>query len=204
MTIHAVPIVKGGATINVDSKAFNDEVYNAIFAAGLKKYLNDGMSKITVKGLEGDQLAAAQAAAMEVANKKLETMSGENGRVKAVRGAKAGKVSGKVMTEARRIARALVKEHMKAAKLKVSHYKASEITKAADTLIAANPALIEQAKAAIEAQDKQAEAVTLDISAIPVDKDKVAKAEKDAAAKKTLSATQAGKVAQRVKPQANA
>jgi hypothetical protein len=55
------------------------------------------------------------------------------------------KVPREVMTEARRIARNLVKAQLKQAGVKISYVESSEITKVA-TLSAADPSILEQAK----------------------------------------------------------
>jgi hypothetical protein len=119
------------------------------------------------------------------------------GEVKKGRTAGASKVSGVVMTEARRLAREVVKNEIRAAGMKVSHVEVSEITKAANELIAADPSFIETATANIEA--RSAKTVAINIANLVHESPKLkAAAEKAKATKKaTLSAKQAGKVAPR-------
>jgi hypothetical protein len=106
------------------------------------------------------------------------------------------------MTEAMRLARNLVKDAMKANKIKISHVKASEITTAAKALMDSDPSILVTAEANLKA--REATPIKINIaSLIHVDAGLVAK---DAAkkakekAEKPLSAKQAGKVAPRAKP----
>lgn len=198
-TIISVPIVKGKADIQIDTNLIPDEVYREIVLQGLKVILNRGMSKITTTGLTGKALEDAQAAAMAKAAENVEAV--KTGNIKFTgKSAKKSKVSGAVNTEAMRIARNLVKDAMKAAGTKISHVKASEITKAAKQLIEADQSIIAQAEAEIEKRSKTK--ISINVAAIKVDPELVAKAEAKAKADKAnrpLSAKQAGKAATRSK-----
>lgn len=206
MAILKVPIVKGKANVDVDTeKDIPDTVLAEIYLQGLKVVLNRGMSKITTTGLEGDDLEEAKLAAMTKATENLEAM--RQGKVK-ITGVKAdSKVSGAVRTEAMRLARNLVKDELKRQGKKVSYIEASEITKAANTLLVAKPELIEMAKANLAAREETAKGLGIDIGGIPVSEKRVkaaekAKAEKAKVKAEQLSATQAGKVAPHAKPTA--
>jgi len=59
-----IPVTKAGTTLSVDTDSLPEEAFRSVVEAGLKALLNLGMSKILTKGLEGDQLSAAQAAAL--------------------------------------------------------------------------------------------------------------------------------------------
>lgn len=200
-----VPITKGGATIAMNVQELPMEVYRELLIQGAKAVLNRGMSKITVKDLEGEELAKAQAAAMAKAQENLEAC--KEGKIRFTGGAKAEKVSGKVKTEAMRLARNIVKDELKKAKQKISHYAASDITAAAKALLDENPELMEQAKANLA--EREATPVKINLGGLKTDPKKVAAAEKAAAAKKdkagTVSAKQAGMPAKRKgQPQATA
>lgn len=194
-----VPVTKAGTTIEVNSDSLPEEAYKFVFEAGLKAVLNLGMSKILTKGLEGDKLAEAQAAALAKAQENLDNLLAgkiKKGRTTA-KDANGNKVSGPVMTEARRLAKEVVKNEIRAAGMKISHVEASVITKAANELIAADPSYIEKATANLEARSTIKSAV--DIKALVHESPKlVAKANAAKAERKTqLSAKQAGKVAPR-------
>lgn len=194
----SIPNVKGKSVMEIDTKQLPDAVYEEALKLGLKVLLNRGMSKVTKAAfpVEADLIAEATA----IAEKNYEAMKA--GKIK-FSGGKAKGASGAVMTEARRLAKALVKDAMKAAGIKISHVDASEITKAANAYIAQDPSIVEQAKANIEERAKKPVPTGIDIaSMIKVSPEKVAKAE----AKKTsakaagqLSKTQAGKAAPRAK-----
>jgi len=207
MAILKIPVTKAGnrpLEVNTDTD-IPDAMYQLALEEGLKVLLNKGMSKITTKGLEGEALADAQAAAMAKAEENFTKLkAGKITRGRAPASADGKKISGIVMTEARRLAKEVVKNEIKAAGMKISHVLASDITKAANALIEADPSFIEQATANIEARTAKTSAISI-ASLIHESPTLVAKAEAAAAERKTqLSKTQAGKVAPRKAQQPNA
>lgn len=217
MAVLSIPITKAGnRPIEVDTQAVPDDMYNLALAEGLKVLLNKGMSKVpAAKGLEGKDLEDVKESAYLIAQAnfaKLQAGQLRSGRAAATT-ASGAKVPGVVMTEARRLAKEVVKNEIRAAGMKISHVDASVITKAANELIAADPSFIEMAQANIEARTAKVvvgadEAATkaaalarlAELGGVEESPKLIAKA---AAAKKDkpLSAKQAGKVAPR-KPQA--
>lgn len=195
MTIMQVPVTKGKGHVDIDTDTIPAEVYAEALLQGLKVLVNRGTSKITKTTYpDADELKAA---AMAKAAEQVELLN--KGDIKFTGASKAKKASGAVMTEARRLARNLVKDEMKRAGIKVSHVDASEITKAANELLAQDDTLIQQAEVNLAERSKTQ--VKIDVSAlVKVNPKKVAAAEAAAAKKKsTLSATQAGKVQVRAK-----
>lgn len=196
-----VPITKGGASVEFTDEmlqALPAEVFSEIILQGLKTLLNRGMSKITKSSIPDE--AQRQAQAMAAAQKNLEAV--QAGKIKFT-GGKAKKASGAVMVEARRLAKALVKDALREAGEKISHYEAKDITAMANELIEADPSIVEQAKVNVAEREEKAKAgVKVDLSKIKASPKLVAKAEKEKAEKKTqLSAKQAGKP-QAAKPKA--
>lgn len=197
-----VPITKGKGTIIIDTDAIPEDVYREALLQGLKILANRGTTKITAETYPNED--ERRKAAMEMAEKQKELIM--TGKIKFT-GQKAKKASGAVMTEARRLARNLVKDEMKRQGIKVSHVEASEITKAANALLEADDSIIKQAEQNIAERDAKIKGTGLAINVkdlIKVSDKKVAAAEakkaKDRAAKgETLSATQAGKVTARAK-----
>lgn len=199
MAILEISVTKGAGTVSIDTDAIPVDVYSEALRLGLKEMVNRGMSKITVKGLEGEKLDEARAAAMTKAAENVEAIN--SGKVRMGTGAaKKSKESGKVMTEARRLARNIVKDELRKAGHKVSHYAASDITAAANQLIEADPSIVEQAKANLEARETAP--VKIDVAGLLKESPKLVKAaeERKAAAKDQLSAKQAGLVAKKAKP----
>lgn len=198
-----IPITKGGASIEVDTDSMPESMYIMAMQEGLKVMLNKRMSKVTVAKLEGEKLAEAREAAMVIARKNYEEVMA--GTMKGGRVAGAAKISGVVMTEARRLAKEVVKNEIRAAGLKVSHVEASAITKLANELIASDPSYVAQAteniekrKAKVNEDQSAALAFLQKLGGVAESPKLVAKAEKEKAEKKsTLSAKQAGKVAPR-------
>ena len=190
-----IPITKAkNKVIEVDTEVDlgDDDMYRLVMEEGLKVVLNRKMSKLaSPKDLEGADLEKAVEAAMQVAAKNLQDL--REGKLKKGRAATGTKVAGVVMTEARRLAKEIVKNELREAGIRISHVEASEITKAANALIEADPSFIEQATANIEA--RKSVTSKLDIKALVKESPKlVAKAEKEKAARKeSLSAKQSGK-----------
>lgn len=206
MALVKVEVTKGKGVVEINTDDIKDEaVYAEIFMAGLKDYVNKSMSKITRRDIPDEEERKFEA--MRIAQKNVDLLlSGIlPGRAKA----KSSKASGKVMTEARRIAKQMVKDAMKAEGIKVSHVDASEITAAANELIEADPDIIklaeqnvlEAAQAAEKAKEKGTNIAAI-AAKIRINPTKKAAAEKKAAgekAAKVLSAKQAGMVATKAK-----
>ena len=206
-----VPITKGGkgavVEVNIGPEGdVPDAVLAEVYLQGLKVLLNRGMSKIATKGLEGEKLAQAQEAAMKVAVANLEKV--RKGELRATRAKADGKVPGEVMTEARKLAKAMIKAGMKEAGIKVSHVEPKEITKQANELLAdeeVGPEIIAQATEAVKARKEKEETIKVKLKAlgakVPVNAERKAKAEAKSKAAKAdgLSAKQAG-IALRAKP----
>lgn len=198
MPVVNIAVVKGKGTVAIDTDALPDHVYQAALLIGLKDLANKGMSKITktTYPVEEELKAAAMAKAEENAKAIID------GTIK-LPGVKAsgGKVPGEVMTEARRLAKAIIKEQMKAAGLKVSHYPAKEITAAANALIESDASIIATATENI-AQRKAAPKVEGTILATLKADPKLVAAAEAKKSKDQLSAKQAGKTAPRSKKNA--
>lgn len=199
MPIVQIPVIKGGkgAVISVDTdKDIPDDVFSEIVLLGLKVLLNRGTSKITKTTYPvAEEL---QAAASAKAEEQLELV--KTSKIKFSGTKKAKGVGGAVMTEARRIAKNIVKDEIKKAGQKISHYEASEITKAANALLESETGagIIEQAKANLA--EREQVKVSLDIAGlIKPSAKKVAAAEAKKKEKAPLSAKQAGKTAKRAK-----
>lgn len=199
MAIMEIAITKGGGTVSIDTDVIPAETWTEIIRLGLKEAANRGMSKVKVKGLEGAELEKERAAAMKIAAENVEKILNGTMRM-GTTAAKKSKESGKVMTEARRLARNIVKDELRKAGHKVSHYAASDITAAANQLIEADPSIIEQAKTNLEARETAP--VKIDVAGLLKESPKlVAAAEaRKSEAKGQLSAKQAGMVAKKAKP----
>lgn len=194
MAILSVPVTKGKASIDIDTDALPDAVYQEALLQGLKVLVNRGASKVTKAAhpVEDDMKAKA----MEVAAAQVEAI--KTGKIKFT-GQKASKVSGAVKTEAMRLARNLVKDAIKANGGKISHYEASEITKAAKELLDADASLLTMAEDNIKARESIGKTEKIDLSKIAVSDKLVAKAEAKKKGDGTLSAKQAGKVKTKAK-----
>lgn len=192
----AIPVVKAGkgATLDVDLEKVPDKYYQEALKQGLKVIVNGGSTKINKEAYPDE--AELHAAAMAKAKERVAAMIAGD---LTLRGAtKSAGASQAVMTEARRIARELVKSQIKAAGHKISHYGAAAITEAANSILEAQPDLIKLAEKNLAERGGQKITVALNLKEDPK---LVAKAEKikaEKAAKKVppgvLSAAQAGKV----------
>jgi len=195
----SVPITKGKGSVTIDTETLPDEVYKEAMLLGLKELCNRGMSKLTKASTKDE--AELQSLAMAQAEKNVEAIA--QGKIRFLgKKAKTGE-SAAVMTEARRLAKNLVKDGIKAAGMKISHVEAKDITAAANELLASDSSIVEQAKANLEERAKVPAKVDLIKSLIKESPKLVAKAkEANEKKKSTLSKTQAGKVAPRAKPKA--
>jgi len=191
-----VPVVKAkGQVIEVELDKLPDEVYKEILLQGAKAVLNRGMTKISSTTYpKEDELKAA---AMEKAAENLEAMY--EGKIR-ITGGKAKKGMGKINTEARRIARNLVKDLIKQNGGKVGDYENSEISRAAQEMIDANPEILKMAEENIKARESEQTKIKFDLSSIAVSDKKVAAAKAKKERKVPLSATQAGIVQAKAKP----
>ena len=188
-----------GEFITIDTDKIPVDVYTEAMLQGLKVLLNRGTSKIVKAAFKTE--AELKAAAMEKANEQLELIM--SSKIKFTGQKKAAGISGAVRTEAMRLAKALVKDELKRQGFKLSHIEASEITKVAKEYLEASPELLEQAKANIEARSAVSVGEKINVKAL-VKESPTLKAKADAKKAGTLSATQAGKVKTRARPQANA
>lgn len=183
-------------TVNMGPGIISDEMFAEVIYRGLSDILNSGMSKITIKDLEGSALSDAQDAAFAKAAENLKALEASEIKAKGSRGkSKAVKLPAEVKTEALRLAKALVKDQIKADGEKISHYKASDITKWAKQILEADDSLYELAKSEIE--KRKAVPVKISLAGLKPDEKLVAKAnakkaDDKAKRKSTLSATQAG------------
>jgi hypothetical protein len=187
----------GAGEVSVDTGLLPEGVYHEALMQGLKVIAERAMSKITKEAYPDE--AQRKAAIKAKAEANIEDMYA--GKTKITGEAKVKKASGAVMTEAMRLARNLVKDAMKANKIKISHVKASEITAAAKALLESDASILATAEANLKA--REATPIKIDIKSLIhtdptlVAKDEAKKAE--AKASKPLSAKQAGKVAPRAK-----
>jgi hypothetical protein len=193
MAILQVPVTKGKGFIDIETNDIPEAVYAEALLQGLKVLLNRGASKIT-KENHPDEKVLREEAMLQAEKQKQQIM---DGTIKLTGSKAKSKESGVVMTEARRLAKNLVKDMMKEKGIKISHVDAKDITAAANELLGEMPELIETAKANIAAREAIPVAGKIDISAIiKVNPNKVAKAEAEKAEKRKnapLSAKQAGK-----------
>jgi hypothetical protein len=189
-----IPVVKGKDFLEIDTGKIPIHVYREALVQGFKVILNRGQTQVTKATYPKPE--ELQAKAMEVAETTLESMYA--GKIRIMGGATKGdKVPREVMTEARRIARNLVKEELKRSGVKVSYVESRDITAAANSLLATSPDIIKQAEDEVE--KRAATKVKIDIGSIPISQKKV-KAAEARKADKTLSAAKAGKVATRGRP----
>ena len=200
-------------TIEVNASQFSDEVYEAVFLAGLESIINkQGMSKLLpgITKLEGEEKAKRTQEVRDQAEKTVQAMYA--GSVKGA--VKTKKASNAVETEALRLAKNIAKDIIRANGQKINAYSAKEQTQFAKVILERNRAsLIATAEKNLEERTEGAKALQMpglkEIFGAKAESEEV-KAKprvapkrkgKDEGAKVPLSAAQAGKVAPRQKPQ---
>lgn len=206
MNVIFVPIVKAGkdVTLDVDTSTLSDEMYALVMAEGLKSILNSRMSKVgpvTKLEKEGktEELKVNRELALKIAQDNLTKLLA--GDIKAKSKAAKSDLPREVQTEARRIAREIVKNQIRAAGGKPSHYAAKDITLAADEFIKADASIVEKAKENLA--NRAGIKASVDIASLIKESPALvakAKAKADANKAPGLSAKQAGMVPPRKKP----
>lgn len=210
-----IPVPKAGkeAYITIDTDEIsNPSVYEAIVIEGLKACLNAGMTSKKVGAqtkLDAADLAKSQAAALEIATENFGRLKAGTFKFSGSRARGAEPV--KVMNEAIRLAREVLKDQLKAANIPLKAVPAKDLTAAAKQRVNEDPKYIADAKTNLAARESVPKA-TLDLAAlgIKVDETVVAKVAESKAARderikaQGLSKTQAGKVKPRAKPAATA
>lgn len=189
-----VAITKGKSTLSVDTANFSDAMFEYIVARGLHDILNDGMSKVTAKDYPDEE--ARKAKAMEIAAERLTQLTDGTLKLKGQKKAKSGE-SREVMTEARRLAKALVKDAIKASGQKIAHFEPKDITTYANGLLESEQGAEILAMARANIAERSKVPAGIDIGGLLKPSPKmVAKAEAEKAKKKSqLSAKQAGMTA---------
>lgn len=142
-----------------------DDVAKEVVLQGLKTLMNRGMSKIT----DAKKDVKAREAAMEVAAKNAENLYA--GQIRMSAGVRT-KITGAVKTEAMRLARALIKEALKASGKKVSLIPAKVISQYAEALLQDETHGAEcwaKAKATIEAREKEKDGSLADLKGFTAD-----------------------------------
>jgi hypothetical protein len=204
--------LKGGCgTIEVNASMFNDEVYEAVFLAGLESIINkQGMSKLLpgISKLEGEEKAKRTQEVREQAEKTVQAMYA--GSIKGA--VKTKKASNAVETEALRLAKNMARDIIKANGQRVGAYTAKEQTVFAKAVLERNRAsLIATAEKNLEERAEGAKALTMpslkEVFGEKADSEEVKakprvtpKRKGKDEVKTPISAAQAGKVAPRQKP----
>lgn len=196
-----IPVPKGTykddiGSVEVCLQAIPRDSYQEILIKGLASILVRGMSDIKDK-----ENPKNRALAMEQAQKNLKDVY--TSKIRMSKGVRAKGMSGEIKTQAMRDAREIIKAHIKAKGLKVTSYKASEISAEAQNLLDGEygPEIIAAAKATVEARHKEQGKIKVDLSIQP-DPALVAKAEAKAKRSKKPKADKVplGEVMQRAKP----
>lgn len=197
-----ISITKSGGYIELNTAVMPQEVYEAALLEGLKILANKGMSKITLKGLEGAELDKAKAAAQAKGEENAAAIM--DGSIKLPGRKAKSKESAEVMTEARRLAKNLVKDELKRNNIRMKDVASKDLTAWAKAVLEGNPELITEARANVEARKESKLAGQINVAGLlGQNKFDTLKAEGEAAKAKAvergkqLSAKQAGIPAKR-------
>ncbi len=167
----SVPVTKASAKgepafISINLDALPPDVYTEILLQGCKTLVNRGMSDVT-----GPKTEKSKAIASDIAEKNVNAMY--DGKVRLSTGVRTKVKTGAINTEAMRLARVLIRDTLKAAGEKVSHYSAKAITELAKEYLESEDGneLVAQAAENIKAREEQEKAskAKIDISKIKPD-----------------------------------
>jgi hypothetical protein len=187
-----IRIAKADKNIDVDFNAFSPEVKRFIVEQGLSKLLNAATAKDTLAAHNNNEEEMRSDAYVNAQKRVASLVAGNTSARKSK--SSGSKVSGEIMTEARRQAKIIVKAQIKAAHGRISDYSSKTLTEYANKYIEANPSVVEAAKLAVEAAQNLASKATMDVAAIPIDPSKVkANEDRKAKAKAATAAKNAGK-----------
>lgn len=148
-----IPLKGGAGHVTLeDSDALPIDMYRYIFQQGLETVVNSagGMAKLTtgITKLTETEQTTARAKVRKQAQENVKALLDGSLKLKGSRGAV--KVEGAVQTEALRIAKEMVKDHIRSNGQKIGAYKASEITAAAKEVIKDNPDIVKKAIANLD------------------------------------------------------
>lgn len=193
-----IPVVKAkGEFLELDPDQLPIHVYREILIQGAKVVMNRGMTKITKAAYPDAQ--QLKDVALQKAKENLEGMYA--GKIRIMGGAKSDKVPREVMTLARQMAKAIVKQQIKDAGMRISLFEAKDITAAANSILESTPELVDEARTEL-AKRNSLKVKGFDVSTM---KESAKLKQEDARkkAEKVLSAGKAGQVAARgQRPQA--
>ena len=167
----SVPVTKASAKgepafIKINLDALPPDVYTELLLQGAKTIVNRGMSGVT-----GAKTEKSKAIASEIAERNVNAMY--EGKVRLSSGVRTKVKTGAINTEAMRLARVLIRDTLKAAGEKVSHYSAKAITELAKEYLESDDGqdLVAQAAENIKAREEQEKAskAKIDISKIKPD-----------------------------------
>lgn len=192
-----IPVVKAkGEYLELDTDILPIHVYKEIMIQGAKVVLNRGQTKITKAAFPDPQ--DLRDAAMAKAQETLEAMY--QGKIRVMGGSKSDKVPREVMTLARQMAKQIVKQQIKDAGMRIGSFETKDITAAANAMLIATPAIVEQARADLENRNKL-KITGFDVTSLKKSAKKEQELERKKA-EKVLSAAKMGQVAQRGRPPA--
>lgn len=201
ITSFDVPVTKAKTTVNIVIADIPQDVYIEALALGLKEIINRGMSKETKAAHKGDEAKLAEAC-LKIANKNVAKVYSSEIKF-AGKKAKAKGLDKAVVTEAMRLAKALVKDAFRAQGHKLSTIKASTITAYAKAYLDEDGGeLYAQATANLEERAKNpiaAKIAGMSSKLGPIEDPKLAAKAAAEKASKPLSAKQAGKPKVRAK-----
>ena len=193
-----IPIPRGTfkedvGAIEVCLQDLPKDSYQEVLVKGLQGILTRGMADIKDK-----ENPKNRALAMEKAKSNLADLYAS--KIRMSKGVRAKGISGEVKTQAMRDAREHVKASLKAHGLKVSDYKASEISETAKAVLEGpdGPAIYAQAKATVEARKAEQGKIKIDLTTLKPDPTLVAKGK--AKAKKTKDKVPLSEVLAKARP----
>ena len=159
-----VSIVKARDTVEIETSALPDDVYNEALALGLKVLCNREQSKITGTTYPDEQEraeVAAETAKEVIAKMYLGKIKRTSGAAKASKGSRSEE-----MIEAKRLATIYVKADLKEAGLRVSLIKPAEIRALVTEAIENDPEIMEEARENIRKRGAKTKGRKIDVAAL--------------------------------------
>jgi hypothetical protein len=143
MEMHITVPKAGKEPFLIDTDKIPVDVYEYIFKKGLEAVMGRGLTKVKSKDLEGDELETEQKAGHKIVTETVKAIYDGKIRMASKAG---GKLSGKVKTEAMRLAKIAIKAAIKDAGERIKDYEAKEITALAAQALAEDDSYIKEAE----------------------------------------------------------
>jgi hypothetical protein len=166
-------VAKAGKSFDINTQEIPLEVYTEALRIGLVQMASRGLTKVANKGLEGEALEAAQAAAEAIVVKNIQSIKEGTVRIASKKDEKVAGGERSVMALARKDALNIVKQMMRAQKIRQKDVGKKAMAQAAEAYLLSDSGkkVIERARVKITETTAEAAKATQDSTLLDLLKD---------------------------------